>query len=547
MRLAKDLYHAAIYLRISRDDEDKTESDSIQNQRELLKSFIEKHPEIELEREFVDDGYSGTNFDRPGFQKMMEMVQRKSIDCIIVKDLSRLGRNYIETGKYIDQVFPKAGVRFISVNDSFDSFSDQDDADQIIIPFKNLINDAYCRDISMKIRSQLDVKRKSGKFIGPWAGYGYIKDPKDKNHLVIDEKAASIVRMIFDMTLEGYSPGKIADKLNEMGVLTPLQYKRSIGFKCNIGYWKGEEPLWVAPTVWRILTNELYVGNLVQGKSRKINYKIKKSLPVDEGEWIRITDTHEPIITRSVFDRVQELLQTDTRTSPHEETVSLFAGMVKCGDCGQNMVIRVIRKGKRKYTYYTCSTAKAGGDCSHHLINADKLESLVLTAVQNQIKLFLDAEALIGSAEEIPKQTHRVRVIDEQIESMESEISRYQEMKERLYEDYRDEIIDKDDYEELKHRFVKNIDQASQIKRNLERQKQDYLDEPLLPPEWLQEIKAYGQISKLTRKIVVMLIDRIIVYSKDRFEIVFRYGDVIPDMAEGTAHGGEPCEGGLAL
>ena len=546
MRSSKEIYHAAIYLRLSRDDDDKVESDSIHNQRELLKSYINSHSDIKLLKEFSDDGYTGTNFDRPGFQKMMALAKKHVIDCIIVKDLSRLGRNYIETGRYIDQTFPKLGVRFISVNDNYDSFNDQDDSDQIIVPFKNLINDAYCRDISMKIRSQLDVKRKSGKFIGPWAGYGYIKDPEDKNHLIIDEKAAAIVKMIFDMTLDGYSPGKIADRLNAMGVLTPLQYKRSIGFKCNIGYWKGEEPLWVAPTVWRILTNELYVGNLVQGKSRKINYKVKKSLPVDEEEWIRIADTHEPIVTKAVFDRVQDLLKTDTRTSPHEEKVGIFAGMVKCGDCGQNMVIRVRRKGNHKYTYYTCSTAKAGDGCSHHLINADKLERIVLSAVQNQLRLLLNTEELISEVECIPKQAHRVKIIDEQIMSMEGEINRYQEMKERLYEDYQDRIIDKEDYDELKQRFIKNIDQSSQIKRNLERQKADILKEPVLPPEWLQAIKDFGQINTLTRKIVVMMIDRIIVYSKDKVEIVFRYGDEIAAIAE-RASGGSIQKKGVCV
>ena len=532
MRLKKEIYHAAIYLRISRDDEDKAESDSIHNQRELLKAFIEKDPSLELAREFVDDGYSGTNYNRPGFQKMMEMVQSKKIDCIIVKDLSRLGRNYIETGRYIDQVFPELGVRFISVNDNYDSFNDYSDAEGIIIPFKNLINDSYCRDISMKIRSQLDVKRKSGKFVGPWAGYGYKKDPKDKAHLVIDDKAADIVRLIFDMTLEGYSPCRIADKLNEMGVLTPLQYKRANGYNCNVGYWKGEEPIWVAPMVWRILTNELYIGNMVQGKNRKINYKVKKSRPVDEEDWIRIANTHEPIVAKEVFDRVQEVLKADTRTSPNREIVSPLAGFIKCGDCGQNMVIRTRKKGNRRYVYYTCSTAKAGGDCSHHPINAEKLEKIVLAAVQKQIQILLDTGKLIEEGDELPRMTHRVKVLDEQIKTMEDEIERYQEMKDRLYEDYKEEIIDRDDYEGLRQRFIKNIDQYRQQLKSLEEQRAEILGEPILPPDWLKSVIQYGQINELTRKTVLMLIDRVLVFSKDHVEIIFRYGDEVKVLAE---------------
>lgn len=178
---------AADYLRLSREDGDKLESDSIRNQRSLINDFVKQHKEIQLVEEYIDDGYSGTNFDRPAFQRMLEDVKRKKINCIIVKDLSRLGRNYIETGRYLEKIFPFMGVRFIAITDHYDSAAGSDDADQIIVPFKNLINDAYCRDISIKIRSQLDVKRKNGQFIGNFAAYGYLKDPEDKNHLIVDE------------------------------------------------------------------------------------------------------------------------------------------------------------------------------------------------------------------------------------------------------------------------------------------------------------------------------------------------------------------------
>ena len=196
---------AADYLRLSREDGDKLESDSIRNQRSLINDFVKQHPEITLVDEYVDDGYSGTNFERPAFKRLIEDVKKKKINCIIVKDLSRLGRNYIETGRYLEKIFPFLGVRFIAVTDHYDSAAELDDADQIIVPFKNLINDAYCRDISIKIRSQLDVKRKNGQFIGSFAGYGYQKDPENKNHLIIDEYAADIVRYIFNLKMDGVS------------------------------------------------------------------------------------------------------------------------------------------------------------------------------------------------------------------------------------------------------------------------------------------------------------------------------------------------------
>lgn len=212
----KSTYAAALYLRLSREDGDKAESDSIQNQRELIKQFVSKHPEIKKTQEFIDDGFSGTNFERPDFIRMMNEIESHRIDCVIVKDLSRLGRNYIETGKYLERIFPMLQVRFIAITDGIDSIEEERESDQIIVPFKNLINDAYCRDISIKIRSQLDVKRKCGKFIGSFAGYGYQKDPKDKNHLIPDEPAANIVRLIFNMKTEGYSDGVIAQHLNHI-------------------------------------------------------------------------------------------------------------------------------------------------------------------------------------------------------------------------------------------------------------------------------------------------------------------------------------------
>lgn len=276
---------AASYSRLSREDGDKMESDSIRNQKDLIADYAAQRG-IRIVSEYTDDGYSGTNFDRPNFQRMMEDVKKKKINCIIVKDLSRLGRNYIETGRYLEKIFPFLGVRFIAINDHYDSVDESGDADQIVIPFKNLINDAYCRDISIKIRSQLDVKRKNGKFIGSFAAYGYLKDPNDKNHLIIDEAAAEIVRTIFGLKLNGFSAQRISERLEEMQVAPPLEYKRMCGFNFNSGFRSGRKPKWSIVTVNRILRNELYIGTMVQGKNRKINYKVKQSRPVDEASWI---------------------------------------------------------------------------------------------------------------------------------------------------------------------------------------------------------------------------------------------------------------------
>ena len=248
------------YMRLSREDGDKLESDSIKNQRELIKEYLAQHSGLNFVDEYVDDGYSGTSYERPAFQRLLEDVKSGKITCIIVKDLSRLGRNYIETGRYLEKIFPFLGVRFISILDHYDSASDGNEADQIIIPFKNLINDAYCRDMSAKIRSQLDVKRRNGKFIGSFACYGYQKDPKDTNHLVVDPYAANIVRMVFRMKLEGCNSQRIAERLNKMGALPPAEYKRSKGLNYDCGYRTGMNPKWEVVSVNRILMNEMYTG-----------------------------------------------------------------------------------------------------------------------------------------------------------------------------------------------------------------------------------------------------------------------------------------------
>lgn len=340
--------NAASYNRLSREDGDKMESDSIRNQKDLISDYA-KQKGIRIVEEYVDDGYSGTNFDRPAFQRMMEDVKKKKINCIIVKDLSRLGRNYIETGRYLEKIFPFLGVRFIAINDHYDSADQSGDADQIVIPFKNLINDAYCRDISIKIRSQLDVKRKNGKFIGSFAAYGYLKDPADKNHLIIDEVAAEIVRTIFGLKLNGFSSQRIVERLNEMKVVPPLEYKRMSGLNFNSGFRSGKNAGWSIMTINRILRNELYIGTMVQGKNRKINYKVKQSRPVEEAGWIKVKKTHDAIIPEQVFEIVQRLTELDTRTAPDADSVYTLSGFLRCGDCGQNMVRRTATKNGKKF------------------------------------------------------------------------------------------------------------------------------------------------------------------------------------------------------
>ena len=520
---------AAIYLRLSSDDGDKAESDSIRNQRSLLQDFVSKHSELSLIEEYVDDGYSGANFERPAFQRMMEDVRNHKINCIIVKDLSRLGRNYIETGRYLEKIFPVLGVRFIAVNDHYDSADTKNDADQIIVPFKNLINDAYCRDISMKIRSQLEIKRKKGEFTGSYASYGYAKDPVDKNHLVIDEYAAEIVRFIFNMKMDGYSADRIAMKLNEMGVLTPMEYKRSCGFNYTCGFRSYKDAKWCATSVLRILKNELYVGTMVQGKTRKINYKVKACMDVRPEDWVKVEGTHEPIVSRELFECVQNLMKLDTRTSPEEEMIYIFSGLLRCGDCGQNMVRRVVKKKGKQYHYYHCSTYKNKEGCTSHNISDAKLQKVVLEAIQKQIALLVQADAIMAQIENIPQQQFGVKLLDSQIRTLNAEVQKYKDLRNNLYQDMVDGVITREEYRDIKQTFTRKMERAEESIRELETKKRRLLSNEMRTQKWVEEFKNCRNIESLDRKVTVMLIERIVIYSSDRIEIHFNHAD---EMAE---------------
>lgn len=522
----------AVYLRLSREDGDKTESDSITNQRQLIHNYLSSQPTLQFVKEYIDDGYTGSNFDRPGFIKMMEDIRRQKINCIIVKDLSRFGRNYIEVGRYIDKKFPAMGIRFIAINDQYDNAKESNDTEQILVPFKNLINDAYCRDISIKVRSQLDVKRKNGKFIGSFAAYGYLKDPKDKNHLIIDNYAAEIIQLIFNLKLDGFSAMAIAEELNNMGVLPPMEYKRMCGYNYNSGFRTSAVQKWGAKSVLRILENELYTGVMVQGKNQKINYKVKQSRAVECDQWIKVPDTHEAIIPREYFERVQEIMRLDTRTSPAEKNVYPLSGLVRCGDCEQNMIRRSTAKKNKVYYYLHCSSYRNGEGCTSHIINEDKLLQAVIVFVKKQLTLLVEADRILQYIEELPKEQFGVKALNTQLIELEKEISRYCDLKERLYQDMVGGVIDKEEYAEYNQRFSFKLEETRKAKELVEAKKNRLMSTDIHLRPWMEEFKKISTLETLGRKEMVMLINRVLVFSKDRIEIHLNYEDEIYDFIE---------------
>ncbi len=366
-------HKVAIYLRLSKDDNNyNKESNSITNQKRIIDEFISKNGDLELGDYYIDDGYSGTNFNRPDFKRMLKDLVNSKINTIIVKDLSRFGRSHIEVDNYLKNIFPIYETRFISINDDIDNYKNPESLDNISVPLKSLMNDYYAKDISNKVKSTLKVKRESGEFVGVSAPYGYIKDPYDKHKFTIDNEASYVVKKIFNMTLLGKSRKEIAEYLNKKEILTPGQYK----IKNNIANYNLAHTMncWNADIVNKVLRNESYTGILIQGKNRRVSYRVHKLLVVDSDKWIVTQNHHKAVINKNDFDKVQEILNNHLNRVNKKGKYDIFSGYIKCADCSKPMTIK---KGKNK-EYYYCSSYTKNKACSKHSISKNIIEDFVL-------------------------------------------------------------------------------------------------------------------------------------------------------------------------
>lgn len=436
-------------------------------------------------------------------------------------------------GKYLEQIFPMMGIRFIAINDNYDNANaESNDSDNIVVPFKNLLNDSYCRDISIKVRSQLDMKRRKGEFIGGYAIYGYCKDERNKNRLVVDEYAADVVRSIYRRKLEGMSAQAIAEQLNSENVLAPSEYKRLCGLNYHSGFKAGTHAKWQAIQVLRILKNEVYTGTMVQGRRQKINYKIKKIRDVEESGWIRVPNMHEAIIPQKLFDTVQEVLKLDTCASKGQQTVNLFSGIVRCGGCGQNMVRRTVSKNGKKYIYLHCVTNHNGLGCSSHLISESKLEEVVLAALQGKIQQISGLEHRLDEINEIPKNERRLKSVEEHLKMLEQEEQKYQTLRRQLYEDMSSGIVSKEEYKEFSHSFNEKVEAIRKAKAEMNRQRDclNNLDVEHLP--WIEDFKSYQNLTSLNRRVLVELVESITVYDKEHIHIQYRFDQEIRNVLE---------------
>ena len=536
-KIIDQTFKVAIYLRLSKEDDDlscssgaKSESNSISNQRKLIYDFMKSHPELELYDEYKDDGKSGSNFDRAEFQRMMKDIEAEKVNCVVVKDQSRFGRDYIDVGKYKEKIFPKLGVRFITINEGYDSLS-ATSSDDLAFTINSFVYDFYIRDISTKIRTNLTAKKQNGEYAGAFVAYGYVKDSNDKSKLVVDQFAADVVRDIFRWKIEGLSPQNIAVRLNELGIPSPAEYKKLSGSNYKTSFQTSSKAVWSHVSVRRILKNEIYLGVMIQGKRTTPNYKTKTVVTKAESEWLRVEGTHEAIISVRDFELVQELLRDDTHCRAGDVTVPVYAGRIYCGDCGATAVRKTVSYAGKRYVYYVCNANKHDKTvCSRHSIREDILGQVIYQTVRHQIDLLLDVDKALRQFENLSWEKHKLKQLDASIEIQEEVVRKNNTLRLGIYEDLRAGLLDRSEYESLKKELAERIAEATAAIEKLNKEKREILDGVSKQQSWIEQFRQYENVTELTRPMVIHLIERINIFEDSNIEIVFRHRNQIEEI-----------------
>lgn len=515
IRKIEEEFHTALYIRLSREDGDKEESNSVINQKNMLGRYVGDQNDLSLYDFYIDDGFSGTNFDRPNFKRMIRDIRDKKINCVIVKDLSRFGRDYIETGRYIERFFVEYNIRFISINDHIDSLYSQYD---MLMPIKNIFNQQYALDISQKVQSSFKIKQREGQFIGAFPSYGYKKDPTDKHILVIDEAAAIVVRRIFSLYARGTGKQGIAKVLNFEGILCPSAYKSEQGMNYHNSNKLVSTKYWTYSTINHILHNQMYIGNMVQGKTKR---RMKgKAYYLPQEAWIVVKKKHPAIIDNQLWEQVQQNLKRDIRYVDYKKNISIFAGVLKCGDCGRSLS----KNQNLGQTHYVCASYKNYGKniCSSHRINQNVLEEIVLKDL-NQILLGVDnLKELIREEIQKKKMDKKSVIIKEEEQSTRTQIQRLTTQKRMAYQDYREDLISKEEYIDYKKNCERKIAGLERRKNMIEMELGTELGDEF-GSLWIKKLNDKGKVDKLDRSIVIEMVNQIYIYEDKRIQITYRY------------------------
>ena len=529
------VYRAGLYARISVETERKREADTIGNQLQLLKDYVSEHSDLTVFDIYSDDDISGTDFIRPEFSRMMNDLRDGKIDCIIVKDLSRLGRNYLESGEYIEMVFPFFRCRFISVTDRFDTKYQQAD---ISVQLKNMANEMYAKDISRKICSTMRTIQDQGKFAGSRAPYGYRLDPADKHHLIIDEETAPIVKQLFELLAEGNTVHYVATTMNARGIPSPgrLLYERGIA---TTDHFKNSK--WYMQTVRRILQDEIYLGWMVSGKFRSTYHSTGKkgSQPVPREEWIVTKGTHEPIVTEELFNKVQEYFvrmkeehgQTAVYNSKSKKA-SIFKGHLRCGECGQAMFLRNKHSHGKVTAWYYCALHENYNSsyCVKKAVKKQDVEDIALKLIRTQIKLFTDAREMIIALNKKESSKTKYRIYSDQIRNVKKQIEKYMSLKASLYEDFANGVLSQSDYISMGQEYAQKADELRIFLAELEKEAQKYSQTYAMNGSWAQIIEQYQNAETLTEEMIDAFIDEMILYNNGHVEVKFRFKDELDEV-----------------
>ena len=515
-------FNVGIYIRLSQEDKDKkyeSDSESVINQKELLRGYV-KNNNFNLVKEYVDDGYSGTDFERPGFQSMLEDINNKKINCVIVKDLSRLGRDHVMTGYYIETFFPENNIRFISILESYDSFKNQasNDSSTFIIA----CNDYYSKQNSIKIRNVLNEKRKNGKFVGSLPCFGYMRDPLDKGHLVPNPETAPIVKNIFKWRADGIGPTEIANRLNKANVITPSGYK-----KTNYSSRLIDRDNWNISTVKKILCNRIYTGDLVQHTQTKVNYKSKKKITLDEKLWIIVENTHESLVDKETFEYVNNLRKRNTRNYEIKTNREkrLLEGKLFCKECKNRLT--VLYRKKQNYWSVNCnrySRDPVRGRCYSHFYPYNYLEEQVLERINKSVSKLMKELNLKQLNDEVVKSVYKeTNNIDNVIKTLEIEKEKITSRLKTLYNDRCDGVISADTYKELAGESEQKLKQINENIENQNIKKYKMKNKVNTLPDYTKKIKKLLDLSKPKKELIDTLVDRIVIDKDRNITIYFKY------------------------
>lgn len=515
----------AAYVRLSREDGDKTESDSITNQIIKIKGFIKSLPEFsDYDMEiYADDGFTGTNFERPGYKQMITDIENEKISIVIAKDLSRLGRHMPKVTELVQEYFPGKKVRFIAIDDNIDKkYYDFDSSEDMMIDMKNMFNGFYPKDISKKVRSTFRAKQASGQFIGAFACYGYKKDAADHNHLVKDEAASKVVERIFRLYLSGKGQNTIAKMLNEEQIPCPSEYKRLCGLNYHNCKKLGSTTYWTYASIRNILRNRIYTGCMVQNTHFRQVCK-KKAIKLPEDQWIIVEDTHEAIIEKDTFEKAQMLLARNTRQTGLGQNIHIFAGLIKCGDCGRAMV--KIKRGND--TTFCCGSYNRYGTahCSPHNIHISAIEETVIRDLNAILSSIGNVRDIVE--EERKKQEKANTDCSAEISRLENELQKLEKKKSRAYDDYSEDLITKEDFV----RYKKKYDSCSDnIKKQLNILESGTEQKKPVHSEWADRLLEIGYIEKLDRETVIDMIHMIYIFADNRIQIIYNFSDELEDI-----------------